>query len=249
MISNVVVTSEFPRTGGGAGAGRATGRRTAIGCSGGGVTTGGVGGGVVGGGGGVFRTGGGVALGTTTAIGVSRTIGGGGVLRTGVGFVGGGVGGGVEGGVGLGVVGLGVVGVGDGLGLDVGRQDPLRTKRKSTVSPIPPVGGPVAGVTSTRTLAPGDPPIETHTSTCAPGVCPPPEPDPAHATLVGAANKAPAPTAHPHRRARPHALMAAIVSSNHRLWPEWPFDSLERVTGRPNTHSHPNITQQPVGGR
>lgn len=165
MISNVVVTSEFPRTGGGAGAGRANGRRTAIGCTGGGVTTGGVvGGGVVGGG---VRTGGGVALGTTTAIGVARSTGGGGVLRTGVGFVGGGVG---LGGVGLAVVGLGVVGVGDGLGLDVGRQDPLRNNRKSTVSPIPPVGGPVAGVTSTRTLAPGDPPIETHTSTCAPGV-------------------------------------------------------------------------------
>ncbi|WP_439677225.1 hypothetical protein [Embleya sp. MST-111070] len=163
MISNVVVTSEFPRTGGGAGAGRANGRRTAIGCSGGGATTGGVvGGGVVGGGGGVVRTGGGVALGTTTAIGVARSTGGAGVLRTGVGFVGGGVG--------LGVVGLGVVGVGDGLGLAVGRQDPLRTNRKSTVSPIPPVGGPVAGVTSTRTLAPGDPPIETHTSACAPGV-------------------------------------------------------------------------------
>ncbi|MGW9205775.1 hypothetical protein ACWGR4_02125 [Embleya sp. NPDC055664] len=161
MISNVVVTSEFPRTGGGAGAGRANGRRTAIGCSGGGATTGGVvGGGVVGGGGGVVRTGGGVVLGTTSAIGVARSTGGAGVLRTGVGFVGGGVG--------LGVVGLGVVGV--GLGPAVGRQDPLRNNRKSTVSPIPPVGGPVAGVTSTRTLAPGDPPIETHTSTCAPGV-------------------------------------------------------------------------------
>ncbi|MET7297489.1 hypothetical protein [Embleya sp. NPDC005575] len=202
MTSNVVVTIDVPRTGGATAGGRATGRRTAIGCSGGGVTTGGlVGGGVLGGfgTGGVGRTGG-VDLATTTATGVDRATGGG--VRTGVGF-GGGEGGGV---------GLGLVGVGDGLG--VGRHEPSRTSRKSTFNPIPPVGGPVAGITSTRTLAPGELPIETHTSTFVPGVCLPPAPDPAHATPAGAANKAPAPTTHPQRRARPHALMRTIIRQN-----------------------------------
>ncbi|MFI6581612.1 hypothetical protein [Embleya sp. NPDC050493] len=203
MISSVVVTIDVPRTGGAAAGGRATGRRTAIGCSGGGVTTGGVvGGGVLGGfgAGGVGRTGG-VDSGTATATGVDRTEGGG--VRTGAGFGGAVVGGRVDG------VGLGLVG--DGEGLDVGRHEPSRTSRKSTFSPIPPVGGPVAGITSTRTLAPGELPIETHTSTLVPGVWPPPALDPAHATPAGAANKAPAPTTHPHRRARPHALMRTII--------------------------------------
>ncbi len=198
MISSVVVTIDVPRTGGATAGGRATGRRTAIGCSGGGVTIGGlVGGGVLGG----FGVGlaGGVDAGTTTAIGVDRTTGG---VGFGVGF-GGGEGGGV---------GLGLVGVGDGLG--VGRHEPSRTSRKSTFNPIPPVGGPVAGITSTRTLAPGELPIETHTSTLVPGAWLPPAPDPAHATPAGAANKAPTPTTHPHRRARPHALMRTIIRQN-----------------------------------
>lgn len=194
MINSVVVTIDVPRAGGAAADGRAGGRRTAIGCSGGGVTTGAlVGGGVSGGfgAGGVGRAGG-VDAGTTTATGVDRGVGGG--VRTGVGFGGALVGGGV---------GLGLVGVGDGLG----RHEPSRTSRKSTFSPIPPVGGPVAGITSTRTLAPGEAPIETHTSTLAPGAWLPPVLEPAHATPAGATNKAPAPTTHPHRRARPHALM------------------------------------------
>ncbi|WP_424639046.1 hypothetical protein [Embleya sp. AB8] len=188
----MVVTIDRPCLGGVASGGRTPGRRSAIGCSDGGVTTGAVVGGVLGGSeaGGVARTGGGgVGLATTTATGVGRATGGGEVVCTGVDFGGG-------------------VGVADGF--VGGRHDPFRTSRKSTLIPIPPVGGPVAVLTSTRTPDPGDPPIDTQMSTLVPGEWPPPPLDPAHATPAGATNAAPTPTTHPHRRARPHALMARI---------------------------------------
>jgi hypothetical protein len=207
VINSVVVTTDECRTGGETVAGRAGGRFTLAtgrtGGGGGGVTTGGGGG--AGGttfGGGVGRGAGGVGLGGTTA-GEARTTGGGvGLFGVGRGL---GFGGGVLVGVGLALVGVGV-GVG---GLGVTGQDPCRTTWKSTSSPSPLVGGPVAVLTSTFTLDPGDPPMETHTSMLVPGR-PEPPPESAQAAPAGTANNVPAPTAHPHRRARPHALMATI---------------------------------------
>ncbi|WP_406280749.1 hypothetical protein [Embleya sp. NBC_00896] len=230
MISNVVVTIDELRSGGAVSGGRAGGRRIAGGrtTAGGGVTTGGlVGGGL--GGFGVGRAGG-VGSGTTTATGVGRTAGG--VVRTGIGlgvaFGGGVLGARVGVGVGLGLVGVGV-GFGDGFG--VGRHGPWCTNRKSTSSPIPWVGGPVTVVTSMVTTAPGAPPIDTHTSTFVPGGRPlPPDPvDPAHAAPAGAASRAPAPTTHPHRRARPHALMETIFPRDRQLLLDYRTNSLGRV--------------------
>lgn len=225
MITNIVVTIDLSPTGGGVAGGGGPGHRSAAGltASGGGVAAGD--------GGGLDGRGSGALVGTIAATGLGR-IGRGdgfGSATTGFGFTGvgdafGGFGGGVlgrcvGGGFGLGGVGDGFGGV-VGFGGDV--HEPCRINRKSTSRRKPEVGGPVGGSTSNVTVEPGGCPIDTQMPTLAPGDPePPPEPssdppsdplpDPAHATPAGAASIAPAPTTHPQRRARPHAL--ALMTS------------------------------------